>query len=217
MANKVTAAVVFAAVMAGAQGANAPQKQHVPERLDKVRLIHPAAADKNHILVVNVADAIPADTWGLVSTYATSRLQLNVWTNSASTFDAAAYATDPTRGRMEFGQKAKICLFIVNSPTLAPFTGVPRLWCAANVGGLSSDGPDTQTLRDRYAKTILKGLAYACGSGATLESGCSLFYGSSSLGGMDRTGIMISPMAYFPMLEALREIGGTEMLSPAME
>ena len=90
-------------------------------------------------------------------------------------------------------------------------------FCAANVNQLKGDSPDSQTLRDRFAKTVLKGIAYAAGSGATLESGCSLFYGSSTLEGLDKTGIMITPMAYFPMLESLRAIGDSEMLSPAMD
>ena len=214
--NKPLIAAVIAAVASSAFTVTLPKDQHVPERLDKVRLIHPAAEKSNHILIVNVGKAIPEDTWGLVTTYAMSRLQLNAWTNSAESVDIAALALDPTKIKA-FGEKSKVCLFIVNDNKLARFTGAPGVWCAANISHLTSDNPDTQTLRDRYAKTILKGLAYACGSGASLESGCSMFYGSITNKGMDNTGIMITPMAYFPMLEALRAVGGPEMLSPAIE
>lgn len=194
-----------------------PVKQQVPNRLDGIRLIRPAAAGKNHILLTNVGNAIPTDTWGLVATYAVSRLQLNVWTNSVAAIDVAAYAVDSARGQREFGSKAKVCLFIVDNPKLANIIGAPGCWCAINVCNLRRDNPDVQTLRDRYAKTILKGLAYACGSGASIEPNCSLSFASATLAGMDKTGIMIAPPTYFPMLEILKIVGGTEMLTPAME
>ena len=37
------------------------------------------------------------------------------------------------------------------------------------------------------------------------------------LKGMDKTGIQVSPMTYFPMLETLRGVGGTEILAPYMD
>ena len=107
-------------------------------------------------------------------------------------------------------------MFIVDDPAIGPFVSVPGYWCAANLNHLKKDNPNKQTLHDRAAKTILRGLAHACGTGATLEPSCSLYYGTSTLKGLDETGIMITPMSYFPMLEILRAIGGDEMLSPAI-
>lgn len=193
------------------------KKQQVPERLDQVRLIQPAATNKNHILICNVGSAIPSDSWPLVSTYASSRLQLNVWTNTTDKIDVQALVLDPSKCQKDFGEKSKVCVFLIDDLKLPPFVTVPGYFCAANVNQLKKDNPDQQTIRDRFAKTILKGMAYAAGSGATLENGCSLYYGSSTLEGLDKTGIMITPMAYFPMLETLRAIGDSEMLTPAMD
>lgn len=214
--NKLIMATVLTAAAAAALTSAAASK-HVPERLDNIRLVHPSAARHNHILVSDVGGAIPPDTWKLVATYAISRLQLNVWTNAVDAIDVAAYTADPSKCQKDFGDKAKICVFLLDDPKSPPFVSVPGRWCAANVHGLAADGPNAQTLRDRYAKTLLKGMAYACGSGATLEPVCSLFHGTSSLAGMDRTAIIITPMAYFPMLETLRALGGSEMLTPAMD
>ena len=216
--NKLLIMTALAAVaVTGFAAPKAPAKQHVPERLDKIRLIHPAAANKNHILVSNVGGAIPTDLWGTVVTYAVSRLQLNVWTNSTDKIDVAAYALDPTKGMKDFGPKSKVCVFFVNDPKLAIFTGAPGCWCAVNLCNIAKDKPEPQTLKDRYAKMILKGLAYACGSGASLEPKCSLFYRSITLEGMDETGIQVSPPTYFPMLEILKAVGGNEILSPAID
>ena len=214
---KKTLLVAVSASMALGAVAAPQKKQHVPERLDQVRLIHPAAATKNHILVANVDNAIPTGTWGDVVTYAVSRLQLNVWTNSVASFDAREFVADPAKVQKDFGGKAKVGLFIVNQPGQPRFVGAPGFWYAVNACGIEAGAPDAQTVRDRYAKLILKGLAYACGGGASLDPRCSLFYGSFTPEGMDGTGIMISPTTYFPMVEVLRGIGGTEMLSPAME
>ena len=214
---KVTMLIISAAMTATLFAAKPVKKHHVPERLDQIRLIHPAAANRNHILVANVGNAIPAETWGKVVTYAVSRLQLNVWTNSVAAFDAKEFLADPTKVQKDFGAKAKVGLFIVNEPNQARFYGAPGCWYAANVNGLDKGVSDAQTIKDRYAKLILKGLAYACGGGASLDSQCSLFYGSVTPKGMDDTGIMISPTTYFPMLEILRSIGGDEMLTPAMD
>lgn len=193
------------------------KRHHVPERLDQVRLIHPAAANKNHILVVNVGDAIPAQTWETVVTYAVSRLQINVWTNSIARFDAKDYLAQPTKLQKDFGEKTKIGVFVIDEPNQPRFYGAPGIWYVANVHGLREGTTDAQTVRDRYAKLILKGLAYASGGGASLDSNCSLFYGSFTRDGLDKTGIMICPTTYFPMLEILRTVGGGEMLTPAME
>lgn len=216
--NKAIIWAVIAVSATAGFGANAPrQQQHVPERLDSIRLIHSSAAERNHILVVDVGEAIPSGPWALGVTYAASRLQLNVWTNSIPTFDPVACFADPGVKDRLFGEKSKVAVLIVSDPAAPLLRGVPGRWMAVNVSGLKADNPDAQTLRDRYAKMILKGMAYACGAGATLEASCSLYYGSNTLAGMDKTGIMITPMAYFPMLELLRRIGGDEILSPAVD
>jgi len=75
-------------------------------------------------------------------------------------------------------------------------------------------GAAGQVLADRYAKMLLKGVGHAAGSGATLDANCSLFYGSFTLEGMDKTRIQISPQAYFPMLETLRAVAGPGILAP---
>ena len=190
--------------------------QHVPDRLDSVRLISPTAATKNHIAIVNVAGALPADAWPLVSTYAASRLQLNVWTNAIpkSVFPAA-YEDGKLVGKA-LGEKAKVAVFIEDADTPFSYVSAPGFWCRVNVRPLKADNPSQQTLRDRYAKAILKGFVYACGSGASLDGRSASNYNTFDLAGIDKTGITISPESYFPMLEVLRIVGGDDILSPSL-
>ena len=204
--------------LAAAAAAAAPRiVQHVPERLDKVRLISAAAADCNHVLIVNVGGAVPEDMWPTVVTYALSRLQINAWTNSAAGPVSAEIFADPVSFRKAFGEKARVAVFMERSPVGAPVTCAPGFWSRVNLAGIDADRPDAQTLRDRCAKMLLKGVAYAAGGGASVDPTCSLCYSSLSLRGLDACGISISPSTYFPMLEILRQAGGAQMLSPARD
>lgn len=191
--------------------------QHVPDRLDSVRLISPMAATKNHIAIVNVADALPADAWPLVSTYAASRLQLNVWTNALPESVFPAVYEDGKLVGKTLGEKAKVAVFIEDIDTPFSYVSAPGFWCRVNVRPLKADNPSQQTLRDRYAKAILKGFAYACGSGAALDGRSASHYNTFDLAGIDKTGITISPDSYFPMLEVLRIVGGDDILTPSLE
>ena len=187
----------------------------VPETLDGVRPIAEAARAANHIALVNVDHAIPDDIWPLVATYAASRVQLNIWTNSLEKSIVGALVVDPRATlRRALGDKACVGVFVERNANGASFMQSPGAWSMVNVRGLDRDSPDRRTLADRYAKMILKGLAFAAGGGASLDSACSLYYNSFTLEGMDRTGVQISPMSYFPMIEILRAVGGNEIVTP---
>ena len=211
MRKLVVGAALGAALAADAQA----EVNHVPERLDEVRLIAPEAAARNHILVANVAGAVPEAAWKLASTYAVSRLQVNVWTNAVASLDVKACVAERDWLSRAFGAKAKVGVFVVNDPKLPRLVGAPGEWIAVNVDGLAADGPNPQVLRDRYAKAILRGLAFACGSGSSLERD-SLCYAAWTVEGLDRSLIQINPPTYFPMLERLRSVGGNEILTPAI-
>lgn len=219
---KETIVATFAAfavvASAAAQGAT-PKRQahHVPDRLDAVRLISPAAAKANHVLLVNVGGAVAPDVWPLVATYAVSRLQINVWTNDAAGVDFGALLANPFAYKKSFGEKARVAVFVEKSAAGAPIVCAPGYWSRINLAGIDCDGADAQTVRDRTAKMLLKGIAYASGGGASLDQTCSLHYSSITLKGLDEAGISISPTTYFPMLEILRRVGGPEMLCPARD
>lgn len=194
----------------------APKKSRVPDTLpSSVRLIDPAAQKVNHILVVNVGDAIPATEWPLIVTYAASRLQLNIWTNSVPKALYPEILSNPKVFTDKFGPKARVGILLEDADDELPYVCVPGSWCRVNLRHLKADSPDSGTLRDRRAKAILKGLSYACGGGFALDSRSSTFYGSLTLKGLDKTTITITPESYFPMTEAVRALGGEEMANPA--
>lgn len=217
MKRSLIVSACLAVVLCSSSAQQSPKAAHVPSRLDSVRLINPLASGRNHICVVNVDNAIPATAWPLAVTYAASRLQLNVWTNS---LDKTIFPDVLTDGKLlpkTLGEKAKVAVFIEDIETSAPYLAAPGQWCRVNIRPLKADNPDAQTLLDRCAKAILKGFVYACGSGAALDGRSSSYYDTFDLRGMDKTGITVSPDSYFPMLEVLRIVGGEEILTPAIE
>lgn len=174
----------------------------------------PGAAEKSHVLFVNVAGALSEADFAEAAELAASRVQINIWTNSIAKSMMPELYADPAALRKRFGDKCAVAVFVERSAEGYSFMNAPGNWSMVNLRGTEKGNPTKEVLRDRRAKMLLKGMAYAGGSGATLEPKCSLFYGSFTLDGIDKTGVQISPMAYFPLLETLRAIGGDAILSP---
>lgn len=213
--NKNTILFAAIATLTSAFGA----QNHVPATIDgSFSTIRPDAAKYNHVLLVNVAGAISETDWPLVANYAASRIPINIWTNSipASPVQSLLAQPDGLKTAVK-DDKAVVVVFVEKVPSGASTVTVPCAFSRVDVKWLESDNPANDILRDRQAKMILKGIARACGAGATIEPMCSLFYGSRTLDGMDKTNITISPMAYFPMVEVLRALGGDEAVNPIME
>ncbi len=199
--------LAMALVMAAAVGA--PVADHVKT---DVRGIPDGACGANHVVVVNVGGAVTPEAFAEASTYALSKLGVNAWTNSVAAFRAERLLGDPGLLGRTFGEKAKVGVFLERVGDAPRFLAVPGAWCRVNMDGLDRDNPDAQTYKDRVAKMVLKGLAYAAGSGATLDARCSMYYGGGTLEGLDKVGIRLSPGAYFPLLEGLKRAGGDEIV-----
>ena len=203
----LTAAAVSAMTASGVD--------HVPAELSPtngIRDITTRSRDKNHVVFVNVGNAIPENDWRLAAPYAAGRLQINIWTNSITSLDMDLLLSKQDVVQRICGPKSRVAVFVVNDETGPAFLAAQGKWSRVNVRSLRKDNPDPQTLRDRYAKFLLKGLAQAGGAGVSLQRDCALFYGSFTLKGMDKTGITICPMSYFPMVETLQAVGGPEIL-----
>ena len=185
---------------------------HVPETAEGLRPFVSAATNANHLLVVN-AGGVPADDWAVVSTYALSRICLNAWTNQADMTwtDILMVSADAVARR--FGERAKVAVFLIDRPGAPVEVAAPGAWCVVNVTGMSGDGVPHQTMRDRWAKAILRGVARAGGAMESANPECSFYAGVKGSKDMDRTRIMLCPQAYFPALARFREVGGVEMVT----
>ena len=193
------------AVAAGMACSLSAAQNHVPASFDgSFGCIRADAGTRNHLLVVNVNNAIPGKDWPLVVNYAASRVPINVWTNALAKLECGKFPGFP---------KAVATVFVVDDAKGPAELSAAGKWCRVSVAEMKKGSTDAQTLRDRYAKMVLRGMARACGAGTTIEPACSLFYGANTLEGLDKVNITISPMAYFPMVEVLRAGGGDEATS----
>lgn len=210
---------IVSAVALAAPSASRSSQNHVPEKLDEsIHPFTPKAAERPHIVLVNVANAIPEDVWSLAATYAVSRLQINVWTNSLDKSVLDKLVTNPDYTPLALNNKnSLIGVYFERREGGCPIVSSPANWAVVNVEPYLRDAKCPQQIRDRYAKLVMKGLALACGSGNTLEPFCSMFYGAQDPEGMDKSNIALAPICYFPMLETLRAKGGSDMLSPVQE
>lgn len=211
----VTVAAGAFAFAAPAKKAAPLTKIHVPMTLAGGAAIDPAVAKVNHIVLVNVADAVPAADWPRIATFACSRLQINIWTNSVAASPLPAILKDPRALGRQFGEKAKVGVFLVDSDEAFPILAAPGAWSRVNIRFLKDDKPDAVTYADRVAKMILKGIAAAAGAGASLDISSANHAETFDLPGLDKRNITLTPDVYFPMLEVLRRVGGDELISPA--
>ena len=203
--NRTTAlslALAVAAAVARAQD-GAPLRPFLPE-----------AARKSHVLIVNVGGAMPDGLFARAAERACSSVYVNFWTNSVPKSVFRELIEDPSLLKAKFGPKTCVAVFIERNEKGPSFLQSPGAWAMVNLRGLDKDRPDARTYEDRCAKMVMKGIGYACGGGATLEKRCAMYCGSFTLAGMDASNVTISPMAYFPMLETLKALGGMEILVP---
>ncbi len=186
---------------------------HVPDTAEGLRPFMPAATNANHLLVVN-AGGIPPEDWPVVSTYALSRLCLNAWTNSveAGWLDGLTASTNAVPAR--FGKRAKVAVFICDKPGAPREVASVGAWCVENVSGFAYGATSRQTVRDRWAKAILRAVARVGGAMETAKPECSFYAGVVTPEDMDKTRIMLVPEAYFPALARFRAVGGHEMTVP---
>ena len=208
--------LALTALQVNAATAPKTKKISVPETLSSLRPISASANGVNHVLLVNVAEAVNAAEWPLVSNFAASRIQINIWTNSIGKTLFPQMLSDKSEFISKFGNKAKIAVFLENNDTPETYQTAQGSWCRVNLKQILNDAPDCRTRRDRIAKAILKGIAYAAGCGAGYDNMSVTGYKTLTVAGLDAAGICITPETYFPMLESLRSIGGNEMLSPVI-
>ena len=167
---------------------------------------------------MNVAEALPEAVFAhAAEKAAAAAMTINCWTNGVPKSLHRELPDNPALLAERFGAKAKIVVFVEKNEVGPSFLNVPGAWSVVNMRGLDRDNPDPAKYEERAAKMILKGMAHACGSGATEAPVCVMYWDSFSLQGLDKVKTVISPTAYFPMLSTLKALGGQDILVPQHE
>jgi hypothetical protein len=103
---------------------------------------------------------------------------------------------------------AKLVVYVCGDPKDVAFINAPGFWSMINVSGLDRDKPDAARFSRRLRQMMLKGLAQACGVGASGDYRCVMYYKSFTLEGLDNVSVSYSPFASAPVQGMLLAIGG---------
>lgn len=175
----------------------------VPKELEK--------PSGRHILFVNVDEAMPAGAFGAAVSKVAGELPYPIWTNATGKAAIAATLSDASAIDIAYGTNVAYAVFAVRDDKSPAIISVPDCLAIVNVAPLEKDEPTAVALALRQAKSLFRGLAYACGSGATMEQNCLLRRGLKTNADLDAAPFAISPMAYLPMLETLDAAIGDQL------
>lgn len=182
-----------------------------PVNPDKV--LTEEAKNQPHVCFVNVGQAVAPELFREMVAGITLILPVHLATAVADDFDGQNLF-ERSGGGSRFGRNAKLVIYVVNKPGLVSFINVPARWALINLHGLDRDKPDQERYRRRLRQMALKGLAHACGAGASPDTRCVMYYGSFTLDGIDKTSVSYSPFVHDPVQRILLAVGG-EKIFPA--
>jgi len=167
--------------------------------------------NKNHILLISVSNAVPAEVMREFTAYAKEQWLIRIVATNATTCLNVLSMTERKRSKIVTADKAKLRVEFVSVPEQPLFVAIPGIYCRVNLYGLLKDAPDETFLKKRRFQRILQGIALSCGIGWNIDDYCVMFYQAETNEGLDKTSATFSPFAYVPLREKLFKLCGDEI------
>lgn len=203
---------VHAQVFGIGNASQKPQKNShlAPLGTNVTALLHAEGIQKNHVLFVNVADAMSHDAFREAVAYVKAQWWVNVVATNARQSVKEEAIRDTKAMKKRFGDKACFVIEIVRDKALPDIIAVPGGFAQVNIYKTESDKPTAEYVKKRQIQMVLKGLAYSCGVGSNVDEFCVMYYKSSlaSLEYMDSSSATFGPFAYVPLRDVLFACGG---------
>jgi len=194
--------------------AQAKRNANLPALSTNVAELLPAAAvEKNHVLFVNVGNAMPANDFSNAVAYVRSQWWVNVALAEKEKPFAGDVVADTAFLKTTFGEKAKVVVAIVKNKTAPRYIAIPGLFAQVNIQFLEDDSPAPEYLKKRQTQMVISGLARALGIGVNVDQYCAMFYDTQTLEGLDKVSATFGPYAYVPFQNLLLSLGGEEIFS----
>jgi len=175
--------------------------------VDPDKVLTTEVALRSHVLFVNFDKALDEALFREAVAAVSLVLPVNLAVAEAKGFDGVNLF-DKGGTDTRFSGQAKLVVYVANKPDVLSFLSAPGRWALINVSGLGRDNPDPERYRRRLRQMMLKGLAHACGIGATGDHRCVMYHKSFTLEGLDKTSVSYSPFAGGTLQDSLLEIGG---------
>ncbi len=174
-------------------------------------ILKTSSINKNHILLVSVSNAVPAEVMREFSAYVKDQWQIRAVVTNAPKPSDVALLIDRKNVEKAALDKSKLRVEIISVPDQPLFVAIPGVYCRANVYGLAQDKPNETFLKKRSFQRMLQGVAMACGIGWNMDDYCVMFYQAEMNEGLDKASATFSPFAYVPLRDKLFRLCGDEI------
>jgi hypothetical protein len=166
---------------------------------------------QNHILLVSVSNAVPAEVMREFSAYVKDQWQIRAVVTNAPKPSDVALLLDRKNVVKAATDKSKLRIEIISEPDQPLFVAIPGIYCRVNVYGLAQDKPNEAFLKKRRFQRMLQGIALSCGIGWNMDDYCVMFYQAEMNEGLDKSSATFSPFAYVPLRQKLFNLCGDEI------
>jgi hypothetical protein len=112
-----------------------------------------------------------------------------------------------------WGKNAVLVVYVADDPQLPGLLNLPGQCSLINLRTMRSDKPSEAVYDSRLQRLLMKGLAYAAGTGGNHDPRCVMYWKSFSVGEIDKTSSTFGPYAYFALQDILRSLGGSAIFS----
>lgn len=166
---------------------------------------------RNHILLVSVSNAVPAEVMREFTAYVKDQWLLRVVATNAQLPSNVLRIIERKSSEIVTADKAKLRVEFISVPDQPLFVAIPGVYCRVNVYGLAQDKPNETFLKKRRFQRMLQGIAMACGIGWNMDDYCVMFYQAETNEGLDKSSATFSPFAYVPLRDKLVRLCGDEI------
>jgi len=180
------------------------------EKVEVDKVLTEESAKKPHVLFVNANKALDEKLFSEAVAAIPLTMSINLAVNQVENFESVSLLKNASK-QISSNAQTRLVVYVINNPEMVSILSAPRHWAVINIAGFEKKIPsnDSERYRRRLRQLMLKGLAFACGVGATLDNGrCVMAADSFSVDTIDNTSVTYSPYASLPMQDILAEIGG---------
>lgn len=175
------------------------------QKVDPDKVLSKQASELSHVLFVNVDQALDARKFREAVSAITFDTQVNVAVAEVKGLPPDKVLSGRTNRDERLSERAKIVVYVIDNARQNSFQSAVGRWSIVNLHGFDGNLPkDNPERYDRRLRQLMsKGLALACGMGATGDFRCVLYYKSFSVDGIDKTSTTFSMEPGMTIVELL--------------
>ena len=161
-----------------------------------------------HVLFVNIGTGIEDKKFEAAVQKACEQMRIKWRSERIAKITVKEIVVSIESQSMRWGKSAVLVVYVANDPQLPGLLNLPGQCSLINIRTMRSDKPSERVYDSRLQRLLMKGLAYAAGTGGNHDPRCVMYWKSFSVGEIDKTSSTFGPYAYFALQDILRSLGG---------